>query len=195
MPSIALETATEWGRVLPFSGFELDRPQLWERYGGEWVEHPHDFDDIYILAARFRFRSATRSTALPTPQAFGVVTTGWAAPLNSDGTTDCAPSENPNRKRCALLCVYGADGTIATALRFSDNTEEVISGGAEGTGSLADALDACAVALWGTEFVGMFAARATDTATDPTTRAALVARLVELTELLNDTDTNEGETE
>lgn len=74
-----------------------------------------------------------------------VHTTGWAAPLNSDGETDGAPSKHPERRRVALVTVMTAEG-MGSALSFADDPDEIITD-SSGTGQLSDALKKCLLRL------------------------------------------------
>ena len=68
-------------------------------------------------------------------------TTGWAAPLNSDGEAEGAPSKHPERWRVALVPVMTAEG-MGSALSFADDPDEIITD-SSGTGQLSDALKKC----------------------------------------------------
>ena len=70
-----------------------------------------------------------------------VHTTGWAAPLNSDGESDGPPSKHPERKRVALVTVKTVEG-FGSALSFADKPDEIITD-EKGDGKLADALQEC----------------------------------------------------
>ena len=65
-------------------------------------------------------------------------TTGWAAPLEEDGTIGGAPSKHAQRRRIALAsCV--TNNSVGSALSFADDAEMVMDPGSA-TGSLAEAL-------------------------------------------------------
>lgn len=70
---------------------------------------------------------------------FAVVTTGWAAPLNEDGTVEGAPSEHPKRRRVCLVAVVGLEGVVS-ALRFEDEPDDIVTDEGGAHGSLNDAL-------------------------------------------------------
>jgi hypothetical protein len=72
-------------------------------------------------------------------------TTGWAAPLNSDGEVEGAPSKHPERRRVALVTVMTAEG-MGSALSFADSPDELITE-SSGTGQLSDALKKCLLRL------------------------------------------------
>lgn len=74
-----------------------------------------------------------------------VHTTGWAAPLNSDGEVEGAPSKHPERRRVALVAVMTAEG-MGSALSFADDPDAVITD-SSGTGQLSDALKDCLLRL------------------------------------------------
>lgn len=151
----AYEVAEAWGRVLPFPGYELDLPQLWECHNGEWVEYPHIMRDVYdLLRSYFDLH---RTTTQPTPSAFALMTSGYAAPI-IDGEPMGQPSEHPNKLRVALCVVYDRDGSQSSCLRFQgEEKEDVTTNGGEESGTLAAALDAVAVVLWGAEWITRYA--------------------------------------
>lgn len=70
-----------------------------------------------------------------------VVTGGWAAPLNSDGEIDGAPSQHPNRRRVALAIAVNISNktVLGSVLKFDDSEEKVYDYN-QATGSLADAM-------------------------------------------------------
>lgn len=71
-----------------------------------------------------------------------VHTTGWAAPINQDGSLDTAPSKHTERRRIALAsCVTYQ--SVGSAIYFLD-TKETMTDPGSATGSLAEAL----VKLW-----------------------------------------------
>jgi hypothetical protein len=70
----------------------------------------------------------------------GLVTCGWAAPLNSDGELDGpTPASHPQRRRVRLMVCASLDG-MASVLRFQDESDNPISDGGQATGPLAEAL-------------------------------------------------------
>lgn len=69
----------------------------------------------------------------------GVVTTGWAAPLNENGEVDGAPSQHALRRRVRLMVVADKED-VASVLRFADTPDEVVTDPGSATGSLADAI-------------------------------------------------------
>lgn len=71
--------------------------------------------------------------------AAAIVTTGWAAPLNADGTIDGAPSAHALRRRVRLVAVV-CDAGVASVLRFQDEPDDVITDTGTATGSLAEAI-------------------------------------------------------
>lgn len=67
-----------------------------------------------------------------------VYTTGWAAPLQSDGSVGVSPSQHSERRRIALAACVN-DTSAGSAISFAD-TKEVVTDPGSATGSLADAL-------------------------------------------------------
>lgn len=69
-----------------------------------------------------------------------VVTTGWAAPKDTDDSDDdVRPSEHPKRRRVRLTLVADRAG-ISSVLRFEDTPDEPIFDSGQAYGSLADAV-------------------------------------------------------
>ena len=69
-----------------------------------------------------------------------VVTTGWAAPLPSDGSEpETMPSEHAERRRVRLCVFASLLDTVASVLRFEDDDETVTDEG-QATGALAEAV-------------------------------------------------------
>lgn len=71
--------------------------------------------------------------------AAAIVTTGWAAPLNADGTIEGAPSSHALRRRVRLVVVV-CDAGVASVIRFEDSPDDVITDSGTATGSLAEAV-------------------------------------------------------
>lgn len=74
---------------------------------------------------------------------FGIVTTGWAAPLPTDGSDydeTVKPSQHAERRRVRLFVMY-YDGDVVSSIRFSDDNDNPIYD-TDGTasGSLQDAI-------------------------------------------------------
>ena len=69
----------------------------------------------------------------------GIVTTGWAAPLNEDGEAEGAPSQHPEKRRVRLMIVASRRG-VASVIRFEDDSDSQITDPGSATGSLADAV-------------------------------------------------------
>jgi len=68
-----------------------------------------------------------------------LVTTGWAAPLNSNGEAEGAPSEHPEKRR-VRLSVFASRESVVSVLRFQDEPTEPVVDEGQATGSLADAV-------------------------------------------------------
>ena len=67
-----------------------------------------------------------------------VHTTGWAAPLNSDGSIGDSPSQHTQRQRIVLAAAV-THQSAGSALAFANNKEIIIDPGSA-SGSLAEAL-------------------------------------------------------
>jgi hypothetical protein len=68
-----------------------------------------------------------------------LVTTGWAAPLNSEGEAEGAPSQHPAKRR-VRLSVFASRQSVVSVLRFQDEPNEPVVDEGQATGSLADAV-------------------------------------------------------
>ena len=72
---------------------------------------------------------------------FGVVTTGWAAPLPSNGKDDgVPPSQHADRVRVRLFSVCDMEGRITSSLRFANKVGEVTYDENQARGSMRDAM-------------------------------------------------------
>jgi hypothetical protein len=149
----ASQLLEDMGTAVPMPDDTGAVAQLWELWGKEWVEGltPND-DDIYMTMNRHG-QNHRRLPDIVKPDAMAIVCTGWGAPLNPEtGTLDAdAPSLHPERRRVTLFTVVTPRADVASRLVMGDDepTDDPEGGG---VGALADALDACAVAVWGSEF-------------------------------------------
>lgn len=66
---------------------------------------------------------------------FGIITCGWASPVDSD----MAPSQHPEKKRVRLLLIC-KEGELFSLVRFQDKDDTVTT--TNGAGALADAMGA-----------------------------------------------------
>ena len=71
---------------------------------------------------------------------FGLVTTGWAAPISDLEDDNIKPSENPKRVRVLLFSFCDTDGRITSSLRFADKIGEVTYDENQARGSMRDAM-------------------------------------------------------
>jgi hypothetical protein len=67
---------------------------------------------------------------------FGVLTSGWAAPISDD---DTPPSQSADRIRVRLFSYCDSDGKIHSSIRFGDNREMVYDEN-QARGSMRDAM-------------------------------------------------------
>lgn len=114
----------------PNYSHELSAAQLWaiKKDGNYHLLYAHP--DVYEMLEQ----DFDLSTYI------GVIihTSGWAAPLDNDGSISSAPSEHKERRRVALAaCV--TDTSVGSALSFPDQEKLTIDPGSA-TGSLAEAL-------------------------------------------------------
>jgi len=75
-----------------------------------------------------------------TDEGIGVITTGWASPLNANGEVEGAPSEHPLRRRVRLVSCVNKAKEMASSMRFADDPTELVTDEGEAHGSLANAL-------------------------------------------------------
>ena len=71
----------------------------------------------------------------------GIISTGWAAPLDADGRVKGAPSQHALRRRVRLVACATKKHGIISAYRFQDNPTEVEMDYGDAKGSLADAVN------------------------------------------------------
>jgi len=83
---------------------------------------------------------ANLAEVLPEVRHVGILTTGWAAPINGAAENGCAPSQHPHRRRCLLVTVVDHNLDIGSILGFEDNPLELIDDAGQGAGPLADEL-------------------------------------------------------
>jgi hypothetical protein len=70
-----------------------------------------------------------------------IITWGWAAPLNSNGEVDGAPSKHPQKRRVQLIISGSSSekGLVGSILNFSDEPDSPVFDFGDATGSLSDA--------------------------------------------------------
>ena len=73
--------------------------------------------------------------------AAAIVTSGWAAPLDEDGTHSQRPQRHPRRRRLRAT-VAVSDAGIASVLRFEDDPDTIIGERGPGLGDMFAAIDA-----------------------------------------------------
>ena len=134
---IAEKAEDNLNTLLASDGFDLSSARLYGvTLGGEegimlslLSEHP----DVYDLLESKKAKLALAFDFI------GVVTVGWAAPLNEDGSIDGTPSQHAKRRRVRLMLVADKE-SVASVLRFADDPDEPITDPGSATGSLADAV-------------------------------------------------------
>ena len=72
--------------------------------------------------------------------AFGLVTTGWAAPTVNGDDNGVAPSQHPERVRVRLFCFCDTEGRVTSSLRFANKEGEVTYDENTARGSMRDAM-------------------------------------------------------
>lgn len=156
------ELSEEVGAVIvPRS--DMENPELWERYGREWVrfDAPRSFADVYDLIS-FRadsFRMNRRvGVNVETPSAVALAVTGWAAPIdpNSGEPSEVRPSLHAERLRVFVVPFVECDSTGGTRLTmygYGEDGEPVTTTEPLGVGSLAERLDQLGAVLWGGDYL------------------------------------------
>ena len=72
--------------------------------------------------------------------AFGLVTTGWAAPIADYKDDGVAPSKHPERVRVRLFSFCDTGGRVTSSLRFANKVGEVTYDENQARGSMRDAM-------------------------------------------------------
>lgn len=72
--------------------------------------------------------------------AFGLVTTGWAAPTVNGDDNGVAPSKHPERVRVRLFCFCDTEGRVTSSLRFANKEGEVTYDENQARGAMRDAM-------------------------------------------------------
>lgn len=119
-------------------GYELPRARLYSvniSLNGEVsLTLATDEPDIYDL-----LESTTAVRVAQVSDYIALVTTGWAAPLNSNGEAEGAPSQHPAKRR-VRLSVFASRESVVSVLRFQDEPSVTVIDEGEATGALADAV-------------------------------------------------------
>ena len=124
--------------------FEMGAARL---YGVQLVSGPSKFDsEMRASVCRvaehpdvYRLLSLPSSALARMFQAAALVTTGWAAPLSTEGDVDGPPSEHALRRRVRLVVIVCDEG-VASVVRFADDPDETITDPGSATGALAEAI-------------------------------------------------------
>lgn len=101
-----------------------------------------EYPDVYLALETLTHRCAELDAALPgqplsTATAIGVVTCGWAAPV--DDHDDTPPSLHPGRRRVRLVLVVDRELASGSVLGFQDEPEELVYDNGNAQGALCDA--------------------------------------------------------
>lgn len=115
-------------------------PVSYDENGNPVIRHDEKLvdSDIYQLLA-------TAGGMLSNNDELAFYTAGWAAPTDENDDETVAPSQHPERRRVAMLCLVGKNGDFGSALRFygdPTNTELMVQN--DGQGALRDS----ALAIW-----------------------------------------------
>ena len=113
--------------------FELAMSSIWVLNATGEMTCRKLYGDVYDL-----LESPETLTAIKGEEFFGVLTSGWAAPIE-ECDEDTPPSKAKERRRVRLFVSATDDGAISV-LRFKDNPDETIIDEGTAKGSLADAV-------------------------------------------------------
>ena len=113
--------------------FELAMSSIWVLNATGEMTCRKLYGDVYDL-----LESPETLTAIKGEEFFGVLTSGWAAPIE-ECDEDTPPSKAKERRRVRLFVSATDDGAISV-LRFKDNPDETVIDEGTAKGSLADAV-------------------------------------------------------
>ena len=105
------------------------------------IAYAHRNDgSIHLIAAEEDVYDLLESLVIPKDtKGVSLVTVGWAAPLEEDGTVKGKPSKHPEKRRVRLIASITQEDR-GSVLEWAD-TLEIVEDEGEATGSLADALE------------------------------------------------------
>lgn len=130
-----------------FQALNIDRDEATAKaYGLTYVDNQlvakflDDHGDIYDLIENLNDDKVISNTNF---DYFTLITHGWAAPLNSDGEVDGAPSKHPERRRVRLVIAVDIKNgnDMASIMEFSNDPDNLIYDHGNATGSLAEAVN------------------------------------------------------
>lgn len=113
--------------------FELTMASIWVLNATGEMTCRKLYGDVYDL-----LDSPETLAAIKGEEFFGVLTSGWAAPIE-ECNEDTPPSKAKERRRVRLFVSATDDGAISV-LRFKDNPDETVIDEGTAKGSLADAV-------------------------------------------------------
>jgi hypothetical protein len=113
--------------------FELAMSSIWVLNATGEMTCRKLYGDVYDL-----LDSPETLAAIKGEEFFGVLTSGWAAPID-ECDEDTPPSKAKERRRVRLFVSATEDGAISV-LRFKDDPDEAIVDEGTAKGSLADAV-------------------------------------------------------
>ena len=113
--------------------FELAMSSIWVLNATGEMTCRKLYGDVYDL-----LDSPETLAAIKGEEFFGVLTSGWAAPID-ECDDDTPPSKAKERRRVRLFVSATEDGAISV-LRFKDDPDEAIVDEGTAKGSLADAV-------------------------------------------------------
>ena len=113
--------------------FELAMSSIWVLNTTGEMTCRKLYGDVYDL-----LDSPETLAAIKGEEFFGVLTSGWAAPIE-ECDEDTPPSKAKERRRVRLFVSATEDGAISV-LRFKDNPDETVIDEGTAKGSLADAV-------------------------------------------------------
>lgn len=123
-------------------GFRMEQAVLFA-YCAEGFRVLATASDIYEGLANLPYEQTLNAYE----EGIGIITTGWASPLNANGEAEGAPSEHPFRQRVRLASCVTREGMMGSAMSFQHDPDDLVTDEGEATGSLAEALLATLIKL------------------------------------------------
>ncbi len=117
--------------------FHLKYATIWTLTENNKLERIMAGRDIYTL-----LENKNAKIKLTNKKSFGIITCGWAAPIdNMKNNEDFPrPSEHPERIRVRLVVCADYNG-VASVMRFQNKKNEIVTDEGQAKGSLADAIN------------------------------------------------------
>lgn len=120
-------------------GFAIPKARLYSvninLFGGVDTTLTGEHEDIYELLDAPHARKVAEVSDF-----IALVSTGWAAPLDSEGNAPALPPSLADGRRRVRLTVFASADWVMSVLRFEDDPENPVTDPGTATGSLAEAI-------------------------------------------------------